>query len=62
MKVVKALVVLYIAVALVTFILQLPNRYPACSATGGCATSLGKGVVWSAIWPRYWAIQLHPME
>jgi hypothetical protein len=58
MKILKALFILYVAVALVTLILQLPHRYPACSATGGCGLSLAKGLVWSAIWPEYWRNQL----
>jgi hypothetical protein len=58
----KALFGLYVAVALVTLILQLPQRYPACAATGGCGVSLAKGVVWSAIWPAYWSKQLNLLK
>ena len=54
---IKLLIGLYVAIALGTFVLQAPNRYPACSETGGCAMSFAKGVVWSAIWPAYWAAQ-----
>jgi hypothetical protein len=57
MKSLKYLLGLYVAVALVTFVLQAPNRFPACGEAAACGLSFVKGVVWSAIWPVYWTIQ-----
>jgi hypothetical protein len=48
---------LYVVVAIVTMILQVEPRYSMCSGAAGCGLSYVKGVVWSAIWPGYWAIQ-----
>jgi len=48
---------LYVVAAIVTVILQLEPRYSMCRGAGGCGLSYAKGVVWSAIWPGYWAIQ-----
>jgi len=48
---------LYVVVAIVTMISQVQARNSMCSGAAGCGLSYAKGVVWSAIWPGYWAIQ-----
>jgi hypothetical protein len=48
---------LWVGAAVVTFTAQYHKRIDRCSGTSPCATSLAKGVVWSAIWPGYWIIQ-----
>lgn len=55
---VKWLVGLYIALAIITMGFQIYYRYPNCTAASGCGLSMAKGVIWSAIWPAYWWIQL----
>jgi hypothetical protein len=57
MKILKLLLGLYVAIALVTMVLQAPHRFPGCSDAAACGLSFAKGVVWSAIWPAYWTIQ-----
>jgi hypothetical protein len=57
MKWIKLLLGVYVSIALVTMVLQAPNRFPACSGAAACGLSFAKGVVWSAIWPAYWTIQ-----
>jgi len=47
----------YVVVAIITMIMQVEPRNSTCSGVGGCGLSYAKGVVWSAIWPAYWAIQ-----
>jgi predicted benzoate:H+ symporter BenE len=56
-SIVKWVVGLYIALAIITVGFQIYYRYPVCSAAAECGLSMAKGVVWSAIWPAYWAIQ-----
>jgi hypothetical protein len=56
---IKSLVGLYAAVGIITLLIQLYWRYPVCSEAMGCGLSFAKGVVWSAIWPIYWWIQMH---
>ena len=56
-SILKWLVGLYGAIGIITIIFQIYYRYPVCSGAAGCWLSFGKGVVWSAIWPAYWAIQ-----
>lgn len=53
----KWLLGLYLVVGIITMIFQIYYRYPVCSGAMGCGLSFAKGVVWSAIWPFYWAIQ-----
>jgi len=53
----KTLLGLYVALAIITMGFQIYYRYPNCSEAIGCGLSFAKGVVWSAIWPAYWAIQ-----
>jgi len=53
----KWLLGLYVALAIITLGFQVYYRYPTCSEATGCGLSFTKGVVWSAIWPAYWAIQ-----
>jgi hypothetical protein len=53
----KWLLGLYVAVGIITMIFQIYYRYPACSGAMRCGLSFAKGIVWSAIWPAYWAIQ-----
>ena len=53
----KWLIGLYVALAIITLAVNVYYRYPICSGLGGCSVSYVKGVVWSAIWPAYWAIQ-----
>jgi predicted benzoate:H+ symporter BenE len=53
----KWLVGLYIVLGIITMIFQIYYRYPICSGAAGCGLSSAKGVVWSVIWPAYWAIQ-----
>jgi hypothetical protein len=56
-SIVKCVIGVYIAIAIVTMGFQIYYRYPVCSITGECGLSMGKGVVWSAILPAYWTIQ-----
>jgi hypothetical protein len=56
-SIMKGLLGLYVAVAIITMALQIPDRYPNCSDAMRCGLTFTKGVVWSAIWPAYWAIQ-----
>ena len=56
-SIVKALIGLYVALALITMGFQIYYRYPQCSAAARCTLTMTKGVVWSAIWPAYWTIQ-----
>jgi hypothetical protein len=56
-SIMKGLLGLYVALAIVTMAFQVYYRYPSCSEAASCGLSLTKGVVWSAIWPAYWAIQ-----
>jgi hypothetical protein len=51
---IKSLLWLYIAIGIITFVIQLYWRVPVCSGAMGCGLSFAKGVVWSAIWPVYW--------
>jgi hypothetical protein len=53
----KWLLGLYIAVGIITMVFQIYYRYPVCSEAIKCGLSFAKGIVWSAIWPAYWAIQ-----
>jgi hypothetical protein len=53
----KVIFVLYGFLGLITFLFQFNTRYTACSGAAGCGLSFVKGIVWSAIWPGYWAIQ-----
>ena len=52
------LVGLYIALALMTLVFQISVRARGCAATGTCAASFAKAVVWSAIWPASWVAYL----
>jgi hypothetical protein len=54
---IKWLFGLYVAIGIVTLVLQIYWRFPVCSGAMGCGLSSAKGVVWSAIWPVYWWIQ-----
>jgi hypothetical protein len=60
MKMLKWLIGLYVVLAIMTLIANVTYRYPICSGFGGCSVSYVKGVVWSAIWPAYWWIQMGP--
>jgi hypothetical protein len=40
----------------ITFLYQLPVRLYYCTGWPMCSVSVGKGVVWSLIWPIYWFI------
>jgi hypothetical protein len=53
----KWLVGLYVVVAIITFMVRVPDRNAICTGIGGCGLSYSKGIVWSAIWPAYWTIQ-----
>ena len=48
----------YAIVAVLTFIFQMFVRIPQCADTGGCAISVGKGLLWSIAWPAGWAVYL----
>jgi hypothetical protein len=54
---VKVMFVLYGVVGLITIFSQINFRYITCSGALGCGLSFVKGIVWSALWPVYWAIQ-----
>lgn len=56
-SILKWLVGLYLVVAIITFIVQIPYRNERCSGIGECGLSYVKGIVWSGIWPAYWTIQ-----
>jgi hypothetical protein len=45
----------YAILAALTFLFQIFVRIPQCASTGGCAISLGKGLLWSIVWPAGWA-------
>jgi hypothetical protein len=47
---VKNLFWVYSTLAALTLIFQIYVRVPQCTDNAECAVSLGKGVVWSAIW------------
>jgi hypothetical protein len=47
---------MYVGAALVTLGFQTLVRLEQCSGVGPCATSLAKGIVWSAIWPASWPV------
>jgi hypothetical protein len=53
----KLLLGLYVALGIISMGFQIYYRYPDCSEAIGCGKSFAKGVVWSAIWPAYWATQ-----
>ena len=53
----KLIFVLYGFLGLITILYQFNIRYMACSGALGCGLSFVKGIVWSALWPVYWAIQ-----
>jgi hypothetical protein len=55
---IKSLLGVYSALGIITLLIQLYWRYPVCSGAMGCGLSFVKGLVWSAIWPIYWWIQL----
>ena len=57
MKSTKWLLILYVTGAIITMGFQIYYRYPACSVPGECGLALGKGLVWSTIWPAYWVIK-----
>ena len=57
-SIIKWLLGLYVVLAIITMGFQIYFRYPTCSAAMGCGVSMAKGIVWSAILPAYWAIQL----
>jgi hypothetical protein len=57
-SIMKFLLGLYVALGIGTLIIQIYWRYPVCSEAMGCGLSFAKGIVWSAIWPAYWAIQM----
>jgi hypothetical protein len=46
-----------VGIAVITMIAQIYYRHPICSGATGCRLSFTNGVVWSGIWPAYWAIQ-----
>ena len=55
----KLLLGLYVVLGIITMMFQIYFRYPDCSGAMGCGLSFAKGVVWSVIWPAYWAIQMN---
>lgn len=54
----KRIVALYIAVGMVTLVLQVLIRAETCAGIEGCAVSYVKGGIWSAGWPIYWGMEL----
>lgn len=56
-SIVKWIIGIYLALAVITVGFQIYYRYPICTVATTCGVSMVKGVVWSAIWPAYWAIQ-----
>jgi hypothetical protein len=56
-SIIRWLLSLYVALGIITLLIQIYVRYPNCSEAMGCGLSFAKGVVWSVIWPAYWAIQ-----
>jgi hypothetical protein len=46
---IKLLFGVYVAIGILTLVMQFYFRYPDCSGAMGCGLSFGKGVVWSAI-------------
>jgi hypothetical protein len=53
----KLMFALYGVLGLITIFSQINTRYITCSGAFGCGLSFMKGIVWSALWPVYWAIQ-----
>jgi hypothetical protein len=47
---------MYAGAALVTLGFQTWVRLEQCSGIGPCATTVAKGIVWSAIWPASWPV------
>jgi hypothetical protein len=56
---IKSLFGLYFVIGIMTLFMEFYWRYPSCSGAMGCGLSFAKGVVWSAIWPIFWWIQMH---
>ena len=48
----------YVVIGVLTLIFELYVRIPQCTGAGSCAVSLGKGLVWSIVWPLGWAVYL----
>lgn len=45
----------YAILAALTFLFQIVVRIPQCAHAGGCTVSIGKGLLWSIVWPAGWA-------
>jgi hypothetical protein len=47
--------------AVLTFPFQIVVRIPQCAHAGGCTVTIGKGLLWSIVWPAGWAVDLKGM-
>jgi hypothetical protein len=53
-KPVRILIGAYVAIAIVTFALQIPIRLHYCEGLRACGESLLKAPLWAIVWPLYW--------
>jgi hypothetical protein len=53
----KKIIWAYVGAAVLTLIFQIYVRLPQCTGAN-CAVSVGKGLVWSVIWPVSWIVYL----
>ena len=45
---------IYMAIAYLTFFLQMRARMPLCEGASACWATTIKAAVWSVVWPFYW--------
>jgi hypothetical protein len=57
----RRILAIYIALAVLTSIFEIYVRLPQCAGVAACTISLGKGVVWSIVWPAGWVVYLKGM-
>ena len=57
-KFVRLAAILYIVVAIGTFLFQIPLRLQRCDTSADCVGGFTKAVIWSAIWPLYYPAYL----
>jgi len=58
----KTFVIAYVLLGLLTLCFQVYVRLQECTGPTNCATSLGKGFVWSIVWPASWVAYGAGME
>jgi hypothetical protein len=50
--------VLYIAMAVLTFVFQIWVRSQQCVGLEACGLSYAKAAIWAVIWPTSWVVYL----